>query len=135
MAKAKKAVRRTIRCYLCGHRFEVSTRTMSTTCPNCHKPIKVEDLRVKTYLPVNEVQTCGSITITRRGRVAARLIQSGQDITCDGTMEGRVEADGDVTLGSKAAWKGKALQSRTLEVKDGAMLNGQVTVPWVRADR
>jgi len=135
MAKAKQGVRRTIRCYLCGRHLEVSMRTMSTTCPNCHKPIKVEDLRVKSYMPVNEVQTCGSITITRRGRVAARLIQSGQDINCEGSMEGTVEADGDVTLGPKSTWKGKVLQSRTLEVKEGAILVGRVSVPWQRTKR
>ena len=69
---AKQAARRDIRCYLCGHRFEVSTRTMSVPCPSCHKALKVEDITVKNYLPVNDLQTCGRITITKTGRVVAK---------------------------------------------------------------
>ena len=79
MARAKP--KRFIRCYLCGFAQEVSSRTMSTTCPECHKAIKVEDVVIKTYLPVNDLQTCGKIKITKRGRVAARRIQSGEGFT------------------------------------------------------
>jgi hypothetical protein len=105
---------------------------MSTTCPQCNKAIKVEDVLVKSYLPVNDLQTCGAIKVTRRGRVAARNIQSGGDIDCQGTMEGAIETDSGVTLGSKSSWKGKTLQSRSLAIALGAKLNGVVTVPWDR---
>jgi hypothetical protein len=80
MAKTRKGVKRTIRCYLCGHGFEVSSRAMSTTCPSCHKAIKIEDLIVKSYVPVNQVQTCGQIKVTKRGRIVARTVQSGDGI-------------------------------------------------------
>ena len=132
MAKAKPSTRRTVRCYLCAHRWEVSARTMSTICPGCNKAIKVEDVLVKSYLPVNDLQTCGSIKVARRGRVAARNIQSGGDIECEGSIEGIVETDGDVKLGPKSSWKGKSLQSRSLAIDLGAKLNGVVTVPWDR---
>ncbi len=134
MAKAKKAVTRQIRCYLCGRRFDVSTRTMSTTCPACHRAIKVEDVSIKTYLPVNDLQTCGKIKVTKRGRIAAKLIQSGQSISCEGSIEGSIEADGEVRLGPKAAWKGESLQSKTLAVKEGATLIGRVNVPREEED-
>ncbi|MDY7110565.1 MAG: polymer-forming cytoskeletal protein [Planctomycetota bacterium] len=132
--KAKKALRRAIRCYQCGRRFEVSARTMSTTCPGCHKAIKVEDVRVKTYLGLIDLKTCGRISITRRGRVAARIIQSGEGIECEGAMEGSVETDGPIQLGPRSSWKGRTLQSRTLTVADGATLLGNVNVPWVREE-
>ena len=130
-----KGVKRNVRCYLCGHRFEVSARTLSTACPGCFAAIKVEDVVVKTYLPVNDLQTCGKITITRRGRVAARRIQCGDGIVCEGSMEGSVETDGEVTLGAKASWKGKALQSRSLSIADGAKLQGLIVVPWDRGEQ
>jgi hypothetical protein len=132
MAKAKPSPRRTIRCYLCGHRFEVSLRTMSTTCPNCNKAIKVEDVTIKTYLPVNDLQTCGKVTIVTKGRVVAKRIMSGEGIVCDGTIEGAIETDGDVILGPKASWKGDHLFSRSLKIADGAKVLGSVTVPWRR---
>ncbi len=124
--------RQPIRCYLCGERFEVSGRTMSTTCTACHKAIKVEDVQVKSYLPVNVLQTCGQILVTKRGRVAAKRIQSGRGIICEGTLEGSIETDGKLELGAKSSWKGKELQCRALTVADGATLNGHVQVPWER---
>jgi Zn finger protein HypA/HybF involved in hydrogenase expression len=131
---SRKTVRQGIRCYLCGQRFEVSAKTMSTTCTACHKAIKVEDVQIKSYLPVNDLQTCGHIKVTKRGRVAAKRIQSGRGIECEGTLEGSIEADGSVHLGSKAAWKGALLQSGSLKVDDGATLVGHVSVPWEREE-
>lgn len=130
MAKAKAPARRTIRCYLCGHRSDTSARTMSTTCPKCNRAIKVEDVTVKTYLPVNDLQTCGTVTITAKGRVVAKRIQCGGDLVCDGTIEAKIEADGEVTLGPKASWKGESLRSSALTIADGAKLLGDVTVPY-----
>ena len=130
--RAKTPQRRDIRCYLCGHIFEVSARTMSTSCPKCHKAIKVEDIVVKTYMPVNDVQTTGSIRVTPRGRIAARQVRSGVGISCDGSIEGSVETEGHILLGGKSIWKGPDLKSTTLKVVDGAQIYGHVTVPWDR---
>ena len=132
--RAKKNPRQTIRCYLCGQVFEVSLRTMSTTCTGCHKAIKVEDVQVKSYLPVNDLQTCGRIKVTRRGRVAAKRLQSGRGLICEGSVEGAIETDGAVELGSRSSWKGPLLQSSTLVVADGATLHGHVLVPWAREE-
>jgi len=109
-------------------------RAMSTTCPGCNKAIKIEDVIVKTYIPVIDLQTCGRIKITKRGRVAARRIQSGDGITCDGVMEGAVETDGDVDFGPKASWKGSTLLSRSITIAAGAKLVGVVSVPWQRPE-
>lgn len=130
MAKGKPTIRRSIRCYLCGHRFEVSAKTLSVPCPSCHKALKVEDISIKSYLPVNDVQTCGKIIVAKNGRVVARVIRSGHNIECEGVLEGAVEADGVIQLGPKSTWKGKSLMSRAMTVQDGAVLVGQVKVPW-----
>jgi hypothetical protein len=129
---ARATTKRYIRCYLCGFAQEVSARTMSTTCPSCHKAIKVEDVVVKSYLPVNDLQTCGKIRITKRGRVAARRIQSGEGIVCEGSMEGTVETEGEVHMGPASSWKGKAMYCRWLHMSEGASLDGVIEVPWSR---
>jgi hypothetical protein len=134
-SKAVQGARRVIRCYLCGQSQEVSTRTLSSNCPGCHRAIKVEDVVVKSYLPVNDLQTCGKITITAKGRVAAKRIQSGDGIVCEGTMEGTVETDGEVVMGKKASWRGRSLHCRTLLIADGARLDGNLVVPWSREAR
>ncbi len=133
MAK-KPSVKRKIRCYLCGWRLEVSSKTMSTTCPGCNRAIKIEDVLVKSYVPVNDLQTCGRIKITNRGRVAAKHIQSGDGIECEGSIEGSIESEGCMRLGPKAAWKGRALQSQSLAISEGATLHGDIIVPWSRGE-
>ncbi len=134
MAK-KPSAKRKIRCYLCGRGLEVSTKTMSTTCPGCNRAIKIEDVLVKSYVPVNELQTCGRIKITKRGRVAARQVQSGEGIECEGSIDANVETDGEMKLGPKAVWRGRTLQSRSLAIADGARLEGDIIVPWSRAEK
>src|SRR5688572_13538008 len=115
---AQSLPKRAIRCYLCGHGFDVSTRTMSVPCPKCNKALKVEDVNIKTYLPVNDLQTCGKITVAKNGRVVAKLIQAGDGIECEGTLEGAIKTTGDLTFGPKASWKGKTLHSKTLRIAD-----------------
>lgn len=131
-SKAQSTPRRDIRCYLCGHVFDVSSLTMSVPCPRCNKALKVEDVHVKTYVPVNDLQTCGKITIAKNGRVVARVIRAGEGIDCDGTLEGAIEADDRVVLNGKSTWKGKTLVTRALVIEDGAKLHGHVKVPWIR---
>jgi hypothetical protein len=131
---SKSPPKRAIRCYLCGHRFEVSTRTMSVPCPKCNKALKVEDIAIKSYLPVNDLQTCGSISVAKNGRVVAKIIRAGGGIACEGTLEGVIETDGDLSLGPKSTWKGKSLHSRSLHIAEGAILVGYVKVPSDKID-
>lgn len=132
-SKATSTPRRSIRCYLCGHVFDVSSMTMSVPCPHCNKALKVEDVHVKTYVPVNDLQTCGKITVAKNGRVVARMIRAGEGIDCEGTLEGAIEADDHMMLTAKSTWKGKTLVTRSLVVEDGAKLHGHIKVPWERA--
>ena len=114
--------------------MEVSFKTMSTTCPGCNRAIKIEDVLVKSYVPVNDLQTCGRIKITKRGRVAAKRIQCGDGIECEGSIEGSIESEGCMRLGPNSNWKGRALQSQSLAISEGATLNGDIIVPWSRAE-
>lgn len=132
---AKSSPKRMVLCYFCGRSFEVSPKTMSTPCPSCNKALKVEDVVVKSYVPVNDLQTCGKITITPKGRVAAKRIQSGEGIDCEGVLEGSIETPTQVVLGPKSSWKGALLCSGSLVIEDGAKLNGSIKVPWVREEK
>lgn len=119
---------RPIRCYLCGHGFEVPARAMSSTCPACNRAIKVEDVVVKSYLPVNDLQTCGRVEVTVRGRVAARRVQGGDAVACLGTIEGSIETQGLVSFGPRASWRGGVLRGTALRIAEGAKLEGRIEV-------
>lgn len=128
---AKTATQRVIRCYLCGHAQEVSTRAMSTNCPKCHKAIRIEDFHVKTYVPVNDLQTCGKIVVAKKGRVAAKRIHAGDGIECEGILHGAIDSLTEVVFAPKAEWKGPMLRTPKLIIQDGAVLEGHIRVPWV----
>ena len=126
--------RKVITCYFCGHQQEVSGKAMSTTCPGCHKAIRIEDLIIKSYTPVNDLETCGRIIVTKKGRIAAKRVRAGDGIECDGTIHGIVETPGDIEFGPKAEWKGTILKSRKLIIVDGVKLDGHIRVPWNHAE-
>jgi len=94
----------------------------------------VEDVVVKSYLPVNDLQTCGKITVAKNGRIVAKIIRSGDGIECEGAVEGTIETDGPMLFGPKASWKGGTLFSGKLEIAEGAKLIGAIKVPWTRKE-
>ena len=129
---ARTPTRRNVNCYHCSHVIEVSSKSMSTACPKCHKAVKIEDVVVKSYLPVSDLQTCGAITITKRGRVVAKNVHAGGGIICEGVLEGEVISEGAITLGPKSQWKGVLLSTDRLEIAEGAVIAGVIRVPRPR---
>jgi len=126
MARARGASARTIHCYLCGHSFEVTARAMSTSCPGCHKAIKIEDVTVTSYVPVTALETCGRIIVTKKGRVAAKRISAGDSLTIQGVIEGSIRCGGGIAIEAKASWRGAELRCRSLRIDDGAILDGRI---------
>lgn len=120
---ARKTAPRTVQCYLCGHRFEVGPRAMTTSCPACFKPLRVDDVVVKTLEQVRKLQTCGRIVVQRRGRVCAQFVQAQEGVEVDGVMEAKVVSRGPVRIGPKATWKGDC-RAPTLSVESGGTIVG-----------
>ncbi len=125
---AKVTGPRTVQCYLCRHRFEVSRRAKSTSCPGCHKAVIVEDFILKknksSLLMVTPVQTCGRIVIPRRTRVVAKLVEAHGGIEVLGHMDAQQVISGQLTvIGDKAHWKGN-LKSPTVVIHERAVIEG-----------
>jgi hypothetical protein len=124
---------KTVQCYHCRHRFEVSGRAESTSCPGCNKPLYVGDIEVKPgkiYGPSKEVRTCGRITVHKRGRMMAESVEAHGGIDCQGTLEARRIVTGrPVRLGPKARYKGD-LRGPAFVVEKGArVLPSLLAVP------
>lgn len=122
MAKPPSPQREVI-CYRCGHRIAIGARTMSTSCPGCHKPVIVEDIVVKGYKGVFNVETCGKLIVPKKGRVVAqkKIIAHG-GIEVEGVCECKEAiTGGHVHLGKKAEWRGN-LNAPSLSVEAGAKI-------------
>lgn len=121
-----------VQCYNCRHRFEVSARAQSTSCPGCNRPLYVADIEVKPGKingPSKEVRTCGKIIVHKRARMMADTIEAHGGIECHGVIDARhVIAGRPVILGSKARYKGD-LQAPALIIESGAQVFGVLAVP------
>lgn len=119
--KAKNAGPHLVQCYLCRHRFEVSGRAQSTSCPGCNKPVIVDNKVIdKIMYGLAEYRTCGSITIKKKGRLMAEHIVAHGGIVCDGTLEAKKVLSGKpVVISKTATWRGD-LQAPSLDLKLGA---------------
>jgi cytoskeletal protein CcmA (bactofilin family) len=131
--KARAAEKKTIGCYLCGRRFDVSARAMTVSCPTCHRQLMVEDVTVKGHRAVTHLPSCGTITITARGRVVAKKVMGDVAVLCDGTVEGDIESSGFVRIGRKAKCHG-AIRAGRLEIAEGAIIDADIVVPWNRQE-
>ena len=128
---ARATAPRLVQCYHCRHRFEVSARAESTSCPGCNKPLYVGDIDVPGQRgPIREIRTCGRITVGKKGRLICESIEAHGGIHCLGIIDSRKIIAGDrVVLGPKAQLKG-VLQSPILVGEAGArILSGRMAIP------
>ncbi|MFH2000315.1 MAG: hypothetical protein ABIK28_11580 [Planctomycetota bacterium] len=123
MAKVNGTIH--VYCYHCGHLLKVGQRTKSTSCPACNKSVLVEDIVVKTYVGVTNLETCGKLIVKRRGHAAAlHRIVALSGIEVDGQLHCEYALTaGPTFIGKKAEWKGD-LQSPSLTVEIGSVITG-----------
>jgi len=124
-ATQKASTPREVRCYHCGHRFEVSARAMTGSCPGCYGSLMLDDLVIKNTQSYRKLQTCGKIHIQARGRVIADLVDAAEGITVTGKLEAKAYRGGPVSIGPRALWKANCA-APSLEVAPG----GKVERSW-----
>ncbi len=130
---------RTIQCYYCGHSIEASERAVSTVCSACHKTILLEDIVVTSYKGVRNVETCGRLIVSKKGRVVAqhRIVAHG-GIELEGVLECQEAlVAGPVVIGKKAVWQGDLI-ALSLKVEEGATIKrGYFAIPenWLQSVR
>lgn len=124
---------KTVQCYHCRHRFEVGGRAQSTSCPGCNKELRLEDFvfdKKKSGIGRIKVQTCGSVTVKKSGRVTAELLEAHGGIVCEGTIQAKQIISGKpVVIGKAATFRGD-LQAPSLDMKLGAKVGpSMIEVP------
>lgn len=102
---AKNKGPRKVQCYHCRHRFEVGGRAQSTSCPACSKQLFVDDKvfdKKQSGIGKLKVQTCGSVTVKKGGRLTAELVEAHGGIVCEGTIEAKKVISGKTFVLGKA---------------------------------
>src|SRR5256885_2954350 len=109
---------------------------MSVTCKFCNKSLKLEDILFKQYTARRTIDTCGVVTIEKKGQVIADKIHCG-GLIVRGKVKGQVISRGPVLVGPDAEIKGD-VNAPTLAVGAGAILEGHYhigTLPNVDPNR
>ena len=119
--------RATVICFHCGKPQEVGRKAMSITCKHCHKPLKLEDERIADYRARRSVETCGIVTVEKKGYVVVTdRIQCG-GIVVRGKVKGSIISRGPVLVGPEAEIRGD-VSAPSLAVGAGAVLEGHYSI-------
>ncbi len=99
--------------------------TRSTVCPGCNRRLIVEDIVIRSYTAVVNIETCGRLIIRRGGHaVAQKRVVALAGIEMDGKLQCRQAITArHARIGPNAEWKGD-LQAGSLDVKPGAVIHG-----------
>lgn len=113
-------------CLYCDRAQEVGRKAMSVTCKYCHKPLRLEDLRFKEYQARRVIDTCGIVTVEKKGNVVSDKINCG-GLIVRGKVKGNIISRGPVLIGPEAEVKGD-VSAPSLAVGAGAILDGRYAV-------
>ena len=119
--------KQTIVCLFCGKPQEVAGRAMSVTCKHCHKPLKLEDITIKTYESRRTIATCGVVTVEKKGSAVVQDALKCGGLIVRGKVKGTVESQGPVLIGPDADVKGN-VSAPSLAVGAGAVLDGHYEI-------
>ncbi len=118
--------RQTIVCLYCGKPQEIGRKALTITCKFCNKSLKLEDLAFKAYEARRAIETCGVVTVEKKGNVVSdRVICGG--LIVRGKLRGNITSRGPVLVGPEAEIRGD-VTAPTLAVGAGAVLDGQYSI-------
>ncbi len=118
--------RTTITCLHCNQPQEVGRRAMTITCKFCNKALRLEDMPFTGYQARRTIETCGMVTVEKKGNVVADRILCG-GLVVRGKIKGNITSRGPVLVGPEAEIRGD-IEAPTLAVGAGAVLLGQYRV-------
>lgn len=118
--------RMTIICLHCDRPVDVPRKVITFTCTHCHKPLRVENVQFKKYEARRVIETCGVVTVEKKGNVVADKVHCGGMIV-RGKIKGHVTSRGAVLVGPEAEIKGN-VTAPTIAIGAGAILEGDYRI-------
>jgi len=116
----------TIVCLHCGQSLPVSRKALTVTCKFCHKSLRLEDLPIKDYQARRSVETCGVVTVEKKGQIVADRVLCG-GMVIRGKVKATITSHGPILVGPDAEIKGDVM-APTLAVGAGAILDGNYRI-------
>src|ERR1700691_1435869 len=120
--------RATIICLHCGQSQPVARKALTVVCKYCHKSLRLEDLPIKDYQARRSVETCGVVTVEKKGQIVADRVLCG-GMVVRGKVKATIRSAGPVLVGPDAEIKGD-VRAPSLAVGPGAILEGQYEIGY-----
>jgi hypothetical protein len=118
----------TVTCLHCGHAQPAARKALTVVCKFCHKSLRLEDLPVKDYQARRSVETCGVVTVEKKGQIVADRVLCG-GIVVRGKVKAAIRSRGPVLVGPDAEIRGD-VQAPSLAVGPGAILEGRYKIGY-----
>lgn len=118
--------RTTIVCLFCNKAQEVGRKALSATCRYCSKSLRLEDVRIKQYEARRVIETCGIVTVEKKGTAMTDRITCGGMIV-RGKVKGSITSRGPVLVGPEAEIRGD-VTAPVIAVGAGAVLEGKYVI-------
>jgi CRISPR/Cas system-associated exonuclease Cas4 (RecB family) len=118
---------RTITCPHCGGSQEASASAQSVVCRNCNTTVKIVDHKITQYSATVALETCGTVTIEKKGALVVQKHVVASDLTVKGSLKGNTVVFDTARIAAGAQVVGD-LKARVLEVEDGASLKGYLEI-------
>lgn len=116
----------TIVCLHCDKPVEVPRKVITFTCKYCHKPLRLENIQFKKYEARRVIETCGIVTVEKKGNVVADKVHCGGMIV-RGKVKGHVLSRGPVLVGPEANIRGN-VTAPSIAIGAGAILEGDYRI-------
>jgi hypothetical protein len=120
--------RASVTCLHCGQSQPIARKALSIVCKFCHKSLRMEDLPIKDYQARRSIETCGVVTVEKKGQIVADRVLCG-GMVIRGKVKGTIRSAGPVLVGPDAEIKGD-VRAPTLAVGPGAILEGQYEIGY-----
>jgi hypothetical protein len=118
----------TVVCLYCNKPQEVGRKAKTITCKFCSKSLQLEDKPYNKYEARRSIETCGIVTIEKKGHVVAdRILCGGLVVRGKVVAKESVVSRGPVLVGPDAEIKGDVTAPR-LAVGPGAILEGNYQI-------
>jgi ADP-glucose pyrophosphorylase len=118
--------RATISCLYCDKLQEVSRRAVSVTCKFCNRSLKLTDEPIKAYTARRNLDTCGVVTVEKKGQIVTDRILCG-GVVVRGKVKGAIVSRGPVLVGPEAEIRGD-VKAPTIAIGAGAILDGNYEI-------
>jgi len=114
---------RVVCCPNCGGAQEIASAALSVVCRLCNTTIKVTNEKITNYAATVSLETCGTVTIEKKGALVVQKRMVASELTLKGSLKGNSVVFDKAHVAAGAQLVGD-LKARLLTVEEGASLKG-----------